>query len=105
MTSTTAKFSVGQLVHHRLFDYRGVVIDVDSHFLGSEDWYKKIAQTRPPKDTPWYHVLVDGVEHRTYVAERNLENDTCTDPVKHSEIGTFFSALGDDGYVLLNKRN
>ncbi|MCK5189132.1 MAG: DNA-binding protein, partial [Methylococcales bacterium] len=29
-----AKFSIGQIVHHQLFDYRGVVIDVDYKFLG-----------------------------------------------------------------------
>jgi len=29
---SSAKFSVGQLVHHRLFDYRGVIVDVDRNF-------------------------------------------------------------------------
>ena len=36
----TVKFSVGELVHHRLFDYRGVIVDVDQNFRGTEDWYE-----------------------------------------------------------------
>ena len=38
-----AKFSVGDLVHHRLFDYRGVVFDVDPTFQSSEEWYETVA--------------------------------------------------------------
>ena len=67
------KFSIGQLVHHRLFDYRGVIVDVDPFFLGSEEWYEHVAKSKPPKDQPWYHVLVHGGNGRTYVAQRNLE--------------------------------
>jgi heat shock protein HspQ len=26
---TAARFHIGQIVHHRMFDYRGVVVDVD----------------------------------------------------------------------------
>ena len=74
MNSTQACFSVGQVVHHLLFDYRGVVFDVDGYFSGTEEWYDQVAKSRPPKDKPWYHVQkIDGT--RTYVAERNLEND------------------------------
>ena len=54
MNSDQANFSVGQLIQHRLFEYRGVVVDVDPHFLGSEDWYRQMAHSRPPKDRPWY---------------------------------------------------
>ncbi len=64
------KFFVGQIVYHSRFDYRGVVVDVDGSFQGSEAWYEQVARSRPPKDQPWYRVLVDGGEHETYVAER-----------------------------------
>ena len=60
-----AKFAIGELIHHRLFDYRGVVFDVDPDFQGTEEWYTRVARSRPPKDQPWYHVLVDGAEHTT----------------------------------------
>ena len=58
----TAKFFVGQIVHHKKFDYRGVIFDVDATFRGTDEWYEKVARSRPPKHLPWYHVLVDGAE-------------------------------------------
>ena len=56
---TKPKFFVGQIVYHNRFDYRGVVVDVDASFQGSEAWYDQVARSRPPKDKPWYRVLVD----------------------------------------------
>lgn len=97
MGATEAKFSVGQLVHHRIFDYRGVVVDVDPHFLGTETWYADMAKSRPPKDRPWYHVLVDGSAHQTYVAERNLEIDDSDAPIKHPQVSAHFTGQRDDG--------
>ena len=81
------EFSVGQLVHHRLFDYRGVIVDVDAVFQGSEEWYQRMAKSRPPKDRPWYHVLVHDSDHRTYVAERNLAPDQTGQPITHPVLG------------------
>ncbi len=105
MSAATAKFAVGQLIHHKLFDYRGVIVDVDPSFEGSEDWYRSVAKSRPPKDRPWYHVLVDGFGHRTYVAERNLQPDTAGGPVDHADIGVYFKAFGDEGYIPRRKEN
>jgi heat shock protein HspQ len=99
VSTANAKFAVGQLIHHRLFEYRGVVIDVDPHFHGSENWYDKIAASKPPKDRPWYHVLVDGDPLRTYVAERNLEPDFEGGPIRNDDITDFFEGQGEDGYI------
>jgi len=99
----TAKFSVGQLIQNRLFGYRGVIIDIDPEFHGSDDWYQNVARSKPPKDRPWYHVLVDGAAQRTYVAERNLEPDEEGGPVRHDCINDYFQGLGEDGYILRNK--
>lgn len=101
----TARFSVGELVHHQLFDYRGVVIDVDSEFSGSEEWYDEMAQTRPPKDQPWYHVLVDQSEHQTYVAQRNLEVEPDPKPIQHPLVGAYFQEFKDGGYISRAKVN
>lgn len=95
----SARFSVGQLVHHKLFDYRGVVVDVDATFQGTEEWYDAMALSRPPKDEPWYHVLVHGAVYRTYVAERNLEDDKTGEPVVHPELGYFFEEFENGVYV------
>lgn len=34
---TKVKFSVGELIHHRLFAYRGVIVDVDINFQATEE--------------------------------------------------------------------
>ncbi len=101
----TAKFAPGQVIVHRLFEYRGVVVDVDPYFKGSDMWYQNVAQTRPPKDRPWYHVLVDGVEQRTYVAERNLQPDVTGEPVTHVDMEQYFDGMGKNGYILRRKDN
>ena len=71
VSESTALFHVGQIVRHQLFGYRGAIFDVDPTFQGTEDWYETVARSRPPKDAPWYHVMVHDAEHTTYVAERN----------------------------------
>lgn len=93
-----AKFFVGQIVHHNRFHYRGVVIDVDATFEGTEAWYDQVARSRPPKDQPWYRVLVDGGEYETYVAERHLEADSEVHPVSHPELDRLFSGFEDGVY-------
>jgi len=100
-----AGYSVGQLVHHRLFDYRGVIVDVDPSFQGTEAWYETVARSRPPKDKPWYHVLVHDALHTTYVAERNLEPDTSRDPIKHPMLRHFFSRFENGRYVRDQRSN
>lgn len=100
-----ARFAVGDLVHHRLFDYRGVVFDVDPTFQSTDEWYEMMARSRPPKDRPWYHVLVHGASHTTYVAERNLEKDAAAAPVSHPLLGRFFSDFRDGRYVVVERRS
>ena len=100
-----AKFSVGELVHHKLFDYRGVVIDVDAEMMLSDEWYEAVARTRPPKDRPWYHVLVHDALHPTYVAERNLERDTSGEPIRHPLIDDYFSDFSGRRYVATERTN
>ena len=85
-----AKFALGELVCHKLFDYRGVVVDVDATFRSTDEWYETVAKSRPPKDKPWYHVLVHGAEHSTYVAEQNLERDESGAPIEHPMVAEFF---------------
>lgn len=96
---TRAQFAVGDLVHHRLFDYRGVIVDVDAKFQLTKDWYETVAKSRPPKDKPWYHVLVHGATHSTYVAERNLDHDDSATPIKHPMLENFFSRFENGRYV------
>ncbi|MFQ5672552.1 MAG: heat shock protein HspQ [Nitrospinales bacterium] len=78
MNTSKPKFQVGQQVRHKLFNYCGVVVGVDPEFQSTEEWYQMMAKTRPPKDKPWYHVMVSDGNRHTYVAERNLEIDPIT---------------------------
>lgn len=99
------EFFVGQLVTHRLFHYRGVIVDVDPHFMHSEEWYEAVAQSRPPKDKPWYRVLVHDAGHETYVAERNLAPDGSDEPIEHPELQHYFHEFGEGRYVPKRKAN
>jgi heat shock protein HspQ len=98
MAEQRARFSVGQLVHHRRFGYRGVILDVDASFSLSEDWYEHMARSRPPKDRPWYQVLVHDADHTTYVAERNLEPDESGAPIRHPLLEEYFTGFEDGRY-------
>ncbi|MEM7223513.1 MAG: heat shock protein HspQ [Pseudomonadota bacterium] len=105
MNQARARFRIGQLIHHKLFDYRGVIADVDHDFQGSEEWYQTMARTQPPRDQPWYHVLVHGADHTTYVAERNLEPDLTGQPIKHPLLDQVFAELRDGLYQPRAKAN
>ncbi len=94
----TARFAVGMLVKHRLFGYRGVIYDVDPVFQGSDEWYTVMARSKPPKDAPWYRVLVHGQSHETYVAERNLERDGSAQQVQHPHLEYYFEAFENGSY-------
>lgn len=96
---------VGQLITHKLFNYRGVIVDVDPCFMGSEQWYREMALTRPPRNRPWYRVLVHDATHETYVAERNLRNDDSAEPVNHPLLDSYFVDFRDGFYVSLIRGN
>lgn len=102
---TRTRFAVGDLIHHRLFDYRGVIVDVDPVFQSTEEWYDAVANSRPPKDKPWYHVLVHGALHSTYVAERNLEPDESADPILHPMVEQVFSRFENGRYFRDTRTN
>ena len=94
-----ARFAVGAVIHHRIFEYRGVIVDVDPQFQSTDEWYEVVAKSRPPKDQPWYHVLVHDATHATYVAEKNLDHANSASPIKHPMLRDFFSRFEDGRYV------
>jgi heat shock protein HspQ len=93
-----AKFSIGQCIQHRLFDYRGVIVDVDPEFQGTDEWYENVARSRPPRNEPWYHVLVHDGGKETYVAERNMMQDDSNEPVNHPLVNEFFDDFREGVY-------
>ena len=102
---TTAKHSIGDLVHHKLFGYRGVIVDIDPCFQLTDEWYDAVARSRPPKNEPWYHVLVHQSSHSTYVAEQNLDADSSTEKIDHPMVELFFYELRDGRYISNEKVN
>ena len=99
------RFEMGELVHHKLFGYRGVVVGIDATFEGTETWYVRMAKTKPPRNQPWYHVLVHDASHQTYVAERNLHQDETGEPIAHPFVSIYFDELVDGQYVLTRPLN
>jgi heat shock protein HspQ len=91
-------FEPGQLVCHRRYGYRGVVVDRDEFCQASEEWYSR-NQTQPTCDQPWYHVLVDGSLASTYAASESLEVDSNDLPIRHPLLSHFFSEFRDGLYI------
>ena len=100
-----AKFTVGQLIIHKLFNYRGVIVDVDPCYQGTEEWYNQMALTRPPLDKPWYRVLVHNAAYETYVAERNLDPDDSQTPVNNPMLAEYFDDFIEGRYITYHRKN
>ena len=85
-------FQVGDVIQHRHYGYRGVIVERDATCQADETWYQA-NRTQPNRNQPWHHVLVDGAEHTTYVAEENLELDPSGAPVKHPMLKQVFASF------------
>lgn len=97
----TAKFSIGQVVKHRVYPFRGVVFDVDPEFDNTDEWYEAIPEEiRPRKDQPFYHLFAenDDTEYVAYVSEQNLLEDATGVPLRHPEIDELFVLTSDGSY-------
>jgi len=105
MTTSTAKFSIGNVVKHKHFDFRGVIYDVDFEFNNSEEWYQSIPKdVRPKKNQPFYHLLAENNEitYEAYVSEQNLILDHSDKPIKHPLIKEIFSGKKGLAYFKLS---
>jgi len=98
-----ARFSIGEIVRHRLLDFRGVIFDVDPEFANTEEWYEAIPeQLRPAKDQPFYHLLAENTEssYIAYVSQQNLVVDDTDEPVEHPAIESLFAGFDEGRYKL-----
>ena len=96
-----AKFKLGQVVKHRLFDFRGIIFDVDPEFSNTDEWYERIPEDRRPrKDQPFYHLLAENEEitYEAYVSEQNLLTDDSGEPIQHPLINEIFSGKKGSSY-------
>src|ERR687889_131086 len=93
-----ARFGLGEVVRHKMLDFRGVVFDVDPEFANSEEWYESIPEAlRPSKDQPFYHLLAENAEssYIAYVSQQNLVPDESEEPIDHPAIATMFESMED----------
>lgn len=98
-----AKFSIGQVVRHKLFEFRGVIFDVDAEFSNTEEWLNAIPEPiRPRKDQPFYHLFAENSDSHyvAYVSEQNLLPDDSGEPIDHPEIDMLLESRLDGGYQL-----
>ncbi|MDF8335018.1 heat shock protein HspQ [Novosphingobium cyanobacteriorum] len=98
-----ARFAIGDVVRHKLFDFRGVVFDIDPVFANSEEWYESIpADIRPPRDQPFYHLLAENDEssYVAYVSQQNLTADAESGPVDHPSLDEMFDGFRNGRYRL-----
>ena len=99
----SARFGIGDVVRHRMFDFRGVIFDIDPVFANSEEWYQSIPEhIRPHRDQPFYHLLAENDEsyYIAYVSEGNLVADYSGEPVTHPDIPDLFWDFTDGHYPL-----
>jgi heat shock protein HspQ len=102
MDMKTAKFSLGQVVRHRIFPFRGVIFDVDPQFSNTDEWYEAIPkEVRPHKDQPFYHLLAENAEteYVAYVSEQNLLEDESGEPFRHPQLRELFDRTPEGGYA------
>ena len=88
-----ARFAIGDVVRHRLFDFRGIIFDVDPEFANSDEWYEAIPEAlRPAKEQPFYHLLAENTEtsYIAYVSQQNLVADESDEPVDHPDVSQMF---------------
>ena len=96
-----AKYRVGQVVRHRIHEFRGLIFDVDPVFNNSEEWWLAIpAEMRPRKDQPFYHLFAENAdtEYIAYVSEQNLLPDESGEPVRHPPVKETFERAKDGSY-------
>ena len=99
-------FNIGDIVKHRIYPFRGVIVDVDPEFSNTEEWYQSIpAEIRPSREQPYYHLMAENTEtfYTAYVSQQNLVNDGENGPLEHPDLEEIFSGMDHGKYHLRNE--
>ena len=99
-------FNIGDIVKHRIYPFRGVIIDVDPEFSNTEEWYQSIpAEIRPSRNQPYYHLMAENTEtfYTAYVSQQNLVKDGENGPLEHPDLEEMFSGIDKGKYQLRNE--
>ena len=90
-----ARYNIGQVIRHRLYEMRGVIFDVDTSFAGTDG--------EPAVDGTATRLVYrlfaedDEIPYVACIAENDLEPDDTGEPVSHPGIGALFD-VGEAGY-------
>ena len=99
-------FNIGDIVKHRIYPFRGVIVDVDPEFSNTEEWYQSIpAEIRPSRNQPYYHLMAENTEtfYTAYVSQQNLVDDGENGPLEHPDLDEIFSGMKKGKYQLRNE--
>ena len=99
-------FNIGDIVKHRIYPFRGVIVDVDPEFSNTEEWYQSIpAEIRPSREQPYYHLMAENTEtfYTAYVSQQNLVGDGENGPLEHPDLEEIFSGMNHGKYHLRNE--
>ena len=99
-------FNIGDIVKHRIYPFRGVIVDVDPEFSNTEEWYQSIpAEIRPSREQPYYHLMAENTEtfYTAYVSQQNLVGDGENGPLEHPDLEEIFSGMDHGKYHLRNE--
>ena len=99
-------FNIGDIVKHRIYPFRGVIVDVDPEFSNTEEWYQSIpAEIRPSRNQPYYHLMAENTEtfYTAYVSQQNLVDDGENGPLDHPDLDEIFSGMKKGKYHLRNE--
>eukprot|EP00730_Choanoeca_flexa_P010121 TRINITY_DN1555_c0_g1_i1.p1 TRINITY_DN1555_c0_g1~~TRINITY_DN1555_c0_g1_i1.p1 ORF type:complete len:228 (+),score=39.04 TRINITY_DN1555_c0_g1_i1:79-762(+) len=93
---TGIQFRVGQVVQHKRYGYRGVIVGWDTQPRAPDRWFKQMGVGADMQQDPFYSVLVDTRdrdEQQTYVWQGNLKVVKSTaeaDRIQHPEVTSYF---------------
>ena len=97
------RFGIGDIVRHRMFDFRGVIFDIDPVFANSEEWYESIPkEVRPQREQPFYHLFAENGDssYTAYVSQQNLLEDGESGPIDHPSVSELFDDFAKGRYRL-----
>lgn len=87
-------FEVGQVVRHKRFGYRGLIVACDPTCRDPDAHPSALAGGQP-----WYRLLVHNCDRVTYVSQAGLETDGSGEGVRHPLVSRYFRGFQDGLYL------
>eukprot|EP00794_Sanderia_malayensis_P000073 gene73-670_t len=96
-------YRVGQVIRHKKFGYRGVIVGWDKKAKAPDSWLSVNFPNPETRKQPAYAVLVHTSDKSpaqiTYVTQENIEVIAYTE-IEHPEISEYFDSFDNAQYIL-----